>query len=153
MDFKELIDTCQIAAIDSLLNSTESSVYRSMCRSYSKSFSTPLHLVLEMDPEHVMLNVYEDQLDGYDLDDMEKVSNLLESILQIEDPTYFASKKQDDEDFAKQAELEEEERIKSGRPIPGFKKSLLSKPVETEENRPQGGSVNFDYLSKLDKEE
>ena len=92
IDFKDLLDTCQAEAIANKLSPTESSIWRSLARSYSKLFSTPLHLVLNMDSEHVILNVYEYQLKDLDEDKIENLEHLMETIYTIEDPDYDAKK-------------------------------------------------------------
>ena len=154
MDFKELLDYCKVQAISSTLASDELSVWRSICRSYSKKFHTPLHLVLEMDPEEVMLSEFEDQLDDFKEEDVE---NVLEQIYMIEDPNYVAAEREDLKEFMAKAERDEEERLRLGKPIHkelknevSIKETLPKKVEPLKEPKPTGGSLNLSYLEKLD---
>jgi hypothetical protein len=153
INFRELLEYCQAEAIASKVAPTEDSTWRSLCRDYSEMFHTPLYLVLEMDPEHVILNVYEKQAESMDIEDYQRLEHIMDTILGIEDPNYEAKKTKEQEEFDRQAELEEEERIKAGRPVYQAKKKTLPKNDETPEKKlPTGGMVNLDYLSKQDSE-
>lgn len=153
IDFKELLEYCQVEAISSKVSPTEESVWRSLCRDYSIKFHTPLMDVLLLDPEHVVLNVYELQAETMDTDDYQRLERIMDTLLGIEDPNYEAKKNKEQEEFDRQAELEEEERIKSGRPVyQPKKKTLLKNDEVTQKKLPTGGMVNLDYLSKQDSE-
>lgn len=153
IDFKDLLDTCQSEAIANKLSPTESSIWRSLARSYSKLFSTPLHLVLNMDSEHVILNVYEYQLKDLDEDKIENLEHLMETIYTIEDPDYDAKKELELQEDIKRFIEEEKERVRLGLSIvPQKQKSLLEKPKEEQENLPTQGSINLEYLAKQDNE-
>jgi len=158
IDFKEILEYCQAEAIASSVAPTEASVWRSICRSYSKKFSTPLAAVLKLDPEHVILNVYEDQASELDLEDYQKLEHMMDTLMGIEDPNYEATKAAEQEEFDRLAEEEEEERIKSGRAVhPSLqrdlnKKTLLEKGEEPLPEKPTGGSVDLSYMSKQDSE-
>lgn len=153
IEFKDILEYCQIEAISSRLSPTEVSVWRALCRSYSKMFHTPLHLVLEMSPEHVILNVYEEQTDELDIDDYLKLEHLMDVIKKIEDPEYAAKQVNEQEDFDRKAEQEEADRVKSGRPVyEGKKKTLSKKTDEPEKKLPTGGYINLEHLSKQDSE-
>jgi len=153
IDFSELLEYCRIEAIASKMAPTEDSIYRSICRDYSEMFHTPLHMVLEMDPLHVVLNVYEKQAEGMDTTDYQKLELIMDTIMGIEDPNYEAKKSKEQEEFDRKAELEEEERIKAGKPIYQPKKKTLSKNEEAPDKKlPKGGLINLDYLSKQDSE-
>lgn len=154
IEFKDLVEYCQAEAIASRMTPTEDSVYRAICREYSEMFHTPLPQVLELDPEHVILNVYEKQAESMDIEDYQKLERILDTLRSIEDPNYEATKNKEQEEFDRQAELEEEERIKAGRPVYQAKKKTLPKNDETPEKKlPTGGSINLEYLSKADREE
>jgi hypothetical protein len=153
IDFKELLEYCQVEAISSKVSPTEESVWRSLCRDYSIKFHTPLMDVLLLDPEHVVLNVYELQAETMDTDDYQRLERIMDTLLGIEDPNYEAKKNKEQEEFDRQAELEEEERIKAGRPVyQPKKKTLLKNDEVTQKKLPTGGMVNLDYLSKQDSE-
>jgi len=153
IDFSELLEYCRIEAIASKMAPTEDSIYRSICRDYSEMFHTPLHQVLEMDPMHVVLNVYEKQAEGMDIEDYQKLELIMDTILGIEDPNYEAKKSKEQEEFDRQAELEEEERIKAGRPVyQAKKKTLPANENPADKKLPTGGSINLDYLAKQDRE-
>lgn len=159
LEFKELLEYCQAEAIANKMSPTECSIYRSICRTYSKEFHTPLRDVLEMDPEHVVLNVYELQSDSIDTDDYQKLEHILETLRSIEDPEYEKAKEAELAEIDRQAELEEEERLKSGKAVhPSLQKKLdekrlLEKGQPVPEKKPTGGFINLDYLAKQDSED
>lgn len=157
IEFKDLLEYCQAEAIANRMHRTEASAWRAICRSYSKAFSTPLHLVLEMDAEHVILNVYEDNAEDMDIEDYQRLEHILDMIRTIEDPNYEVIKKNEQEEFDRKAELEEEERLKSGRAVhTSMQKDLNRKKgsdlLPEEPKKPTGGMINLDYLSKQDSE-
>ncbi|NJO48153.1 MAG: hypothetical protein HC840_00395 [Leptolyngbyaceae cyanobacterium RM2_2_4] len=159
IEFKELLEYCQAEAIATRMAPTELSVWRGICRTYSEKFHTPLAQVLEMDPEHVILNVYESQAEDMDIEDYQKLEHILDTLKGMEDPDYDAKKAKEQEEFDRQAELEEEERVKSGKAVhPSLQKKLdakrlLEKGEPEPPKKPTGGMVNLDYLSKIDSQE
>jgi hypothetical protein len=155
--FNEIINTYQALAISNTLNPTELSLYRSICRSYSSKFNTPLDKVLDMDVEMVLLNYYEDQLESMDLDKYSNLEHLKDIILTIEDPEYQKNKNQEEDDYINKLEELEEERIKSGKSLSEWykkpsKKTLLEKEELIEEKKPTQGFINLEYLENIDKE-
>lgn len=154
IDLKDLLEYCQAEAIANRMNPTEESLYRYFCREYSEKFFTPLYLVLEMDPEHVLLNVYEKRSENIDLEDYQKLEAVLDTIKSMRDPDYENTKQKEQDEFDRQAELEEEERVKSNKPVyqPKLKKTLSKKAEAPVEKRPTQGSINLDYLSRQDSE-
>lgn len=153
IEFKELLDFCQAEAIANKLRPTEDSVWRAICRSYSKMFHTPLVDVLDMDPEHVVLHVYEEQLDEVDDDKYENLEKMLDTILTIEDPEYERIKNERlEEDIAKY-EAEEEERIRLNKPIhPALAKpGPLDAPTDLPPEAPKSGSIDLSYLEDEDE--
>lgn len=152
MQFKELTDYCQALAIASKLDPTEESVWRSICRSYARKFNESLSDCIDgkVDPVQILLNVYEDQLEGVDED--ESIERLMDIIYSIEDPEYERAKETDLEEFIEDAELQEAERIKAGKPI---HKALLNDNIlgdttlpgdQPEPDRPTGGSIDLSHL-------
>lgn len=141
----DIIELCQVEAIADKLLPTSASRWRKLCREYSSMFHTPYKDVLEMDPEFVILSVYEKELDDIDIND--KLEDLMERVYTIEDPDYEVAKEKDLVDFIKDAEEEEAERVKENRPVFGKKKALLNKEEPTKE-QPKGGFIDLSYLSK-----
>lgn len=158
VDFKDLLEYCQVEAIANRVKPTEASVYRALCRTYSEKFHTALPLVLEMDPEHVILNVYEAQAEDMDIEDYQKLEHVLDTIRSIEDPDYDAKRKAEQEEFDRLAEEEDELRRKSGKALhPSLQRKLdekrrIENGEEPAPQKPTGGSINLDYLSKQDSE-
>lgn len=149
MSFKDLADSCQAMAIANKIDPTADSVWRSLCRYYSNKFHTPLDQVLDMSPEHVILNVYEDQIDDIDVE--EKLDVIMEAIYTLEDPDYESKKSEELDEFIKQAELDEQDRVATGRKIhakkkKSIKKALLESIPPDAEKQPTGGSINLSYL-------
>lgn len=160
MEFQELLDYCQSQAIASAVAPDEDSIWRSLCRTYSKTFHTPLNEVMAMSPRHVVLSVYEEQIEALDLDKYENLEKLQDTIMNILDPNYEAEKESKLADDIAQYEREEEERVKAGRAIhPSLakKKSAPEKTVSENENppaenKPTSGSIDLSYFEKEDSE-
>lgn len=145
----DLIETCKASAILSALEPTEASIYRNFCRRYSILFHTPLHLVETFTPEHVLLNIYEHQMDEMDIE--ENMENLHDMILQIEDPNYDAKAEEELMEFAALAEEEEKSRIASGSRI-GQKPKPPAKEEEIPPDLPKEGALNLAYLQDSEHE-
>lgn len=155
IEFKDLADYCQALALANKLHPTDEAIYRSFCRQYSRSFHTPLHQVLDLDPIVVMTAIYEDQLEEISLDDnMEQIMDL---IYQLEDPEYAQQKRDELKQFIKDSEEEEEERIEMGKPIHraladenevSLKKDTSEVPPTPNKKLPQGGGINLSYLER-----
>jgi hypothetical protein len=165
-DFKEVLETAQILAIANKLSPNEESIYRSICREYSKRFNVPLTQVIELPIEKLLLDYYEDQMDEVDVD--EHIGKLMETIYTIEDPSYVVENEKDLEEFIKESEDEEKERLDQGIGLTTFLKSkqkktsektLLEKAVskakqETMKNSmPKEGGINLSHLEALDSGE
>lgn len=155
MYFKELLDYCQAQAITNVLENTELSVFRSICRQYSAKFNTPLHLCLDgtIPLEDIMLAVFEDQLDSFD--EEKDLENILDIIYGMEDPEYAKQKKEELEEFIEKAEMEEHERVASGKPIHRAMKDETSIPSEktvlkktAPKELPKSGGINLSYLER-----
>lgn len=159
ISLKEILEYCQVEALANRFSPTDISVWRSMCRSYSMKFNTPLHLVLEMDVEHVVLNLYENQAEDLDIEDYQKLEHIMDVVRGIEDPNYEATKKAEQEEFDRLAELEEEERIKSGKAVHKSlqkdldQKNTFEKSIPEDQKRPTGGMIDLSYLASLDQKE
>ena len=133
MDFKELLDYCKAEAICHTLTASEVSVWRTLCRNYSKKFSTPLHLCLDgtIPPEDILLAEFEDQLETFD--EEKDLEQIIEQIYRIEDPDYDDKASEELEEFMQRTAAEEQERVRLGKPIHRLlkrratKKSLLKR--------------------------
>lgn len=147
MDVFSLLELAQARAIFNKLKPTEASVWRGVMREYSRSFSTPLHEVIKLDPEVVLLNLYEYQFDALDLEEDADFNRLMDTLHKLEDPDYDANHDKEEEEYNKKAVLEEEERLK--------KKALKKKvPVEDKPKElPKAGGINLGYLANNPKDE
>lgn len=153
MDFKDLLDYCKAEAIANTLLSTELSIWRSLCRSYSKKFSTPLHLCLDgtIPPEDILLAEFEDQLDNFDIE--KDLDTVLEQIYRIEDPDYEEKVEEEVQEFMAEAARQERERIRLGKPIHrllGKEPNLENTPEKPPALNPKksGGHINLSYLER-----
>lgn len=153
MDFQELLDYCKAEAIANSLMNSELSVWRDLCRSYSITFSTPLHLCLDgtIQAEDIMLAVFENQLENFDPD--KDLPNLLDQLYTLEDPNYQEERSKELEEFMVRAAEEERERIRLGKPIhkalkaEANLKNTSEKAVE-EKPKKTGGFLNLAYLQR-----
>jgi hypothetical protein len=151
IDLKLVSDAAQIEAIAEKLDPTNAGIWRSICRSYSQKYSTPLHEVLRMDAEFVLLHHYEGELESVDVED--NFDELHRMIKVIEDPDYVAQEQEELDDFVKLAEQQENERLRENKPIhPGMKKALDSMPTlqNSHKDLPKEGFVD---LSKFNTDE
>lgn len=149
----DIIEFCQVEAVANRIDPTAVARWRRFCRDYSQTFHTSYHLVLEMDPEFVILAVLEQQLD--EVDPVEKIHDLMDRIYSIEDPNYEASKERELQDFIKDAEEEEEERIKDNKPIyvPKKKAAKPAEPAKPKKELPKSGFVDLSYLAKEEEDQ
>lgn len=152
MTFDELLDLCSAEALASKLAPTADSTWRKICRTYAKKFNTPLPQVLEMSAEEVALHVFEDNLD--DLDSEEHLEQLLDLVYTLDDPEYAAHKEREMKEFDREAERQEIERVKAGRPIhpamasDGAPQKLNSKNDNKKEaSLPTQGAANLSDLN------
>lgn len=146
--FGEILEYCKAEAIACKFKPTEESIYRSLCRDYSKYFNTPLARVLKLDPIHVVLNVYEQQLDNWSeetLNKFETLEELYETIMRIKDPNYDELKEKEIADEMERYEAEEEERLKAGKAI---HPALRKQPELVPDDKPKEGSISFDQSDK-----
>lgn len=146
---KDIVDFCRVESVASKLNPTEEARWRKFCRDYSKKFFTPLHEVYNMDPEFVILQVLEEQLD--DVDPVEHLETLMNVVYGVEDPNFEATQEKDLQEFIKDAEEEEESRVAEGRAIYQPKKKKSEEKPKKE--LPKQGYLNLSYLEKQDQEE
>jgi len=159
MKFSELLEYCESEAILGKLENTELVVWRYICRSYSKKFNTPLHIVMhQLPPEDVILAHYESELDDYDIE--ENAEKILDMVYTLQDPEYATQKREELSDDIKRYEEEELERIKTGRPIhkalkneysplgPDLpnQKTLLDAPKVEQKKGPSGGHIDLSYM-------
>jgi hypothetical protein len=157
---QEIAESCRAEAIAGRLSPTELSNWRYFCREYSKTFHTPLHEVLVMSPEKVILAYFEEQLDKKRLGEAEDFESIVTEVRRIEDPDYDEHREKEMDDFVAGIEAWEENRIKTGAPIPTPKrKKVASAPepkVEEKEpemeqppaDLPKSGFVDFSRFSK-----
>ena len=149
VEFKDLIDYCYALSLATKMRPTEDSVYRSICRKYSKRFSTPLHLVFEMDLVNVILNVYEDDLTDINLVDS-KFDSAYDAIRTMEDPSYERQKEEVMDKVVEQAIAEEAERVAKGMPVAKPKNTVSAFAPKEMSKKPTGGSANLSSLSEED---
>lgn len=138
--FQDLLEYCKIKAIKDSLLPDEETIWKSLCRSYSEKFHTPLHYVETMDPEKVIQTIFDSQHDKTDV--FENIENILDTIYSIEDPEYKKKKEENLDAFVKIAETMEQQRM--NRP----KKTLFEKEPAKTENKLSGGSVDFSNLKE-----
>lgn len=141
MIFTELLQYCKVKAIGDSLSPTEESIWRSACRYYSKKFNTPLKEVMKMDPEHVFLFNFEEQLNELDLE--ENIDSILEQIYRIENPNYEEKKEEEIQEFIKK--IENDEKINKSK-IDSSKKTLPENEEKSKKEQPMGGFVDFSNL-------
>ena len=143
----DLVDFCRAEALSGKFYPTEVSDWRWFCREYSKSFHTPLHIVMtELDPEHVILCVLEEGLDAKRLTKREDFDKIVEELRRLEDPDYDANRVKEIEDWSAGIEEWESNRQATGAPLP--KKGANNAPdAPVKTQMPKEGGINLQYLS------
>jgi hypothetical protein len=84
----------QTEAISSILNRTDLYIYRKICRWYSTTFHTPLHIVNSMPYDEILLHYYEH---NYEKLPYNEVLRLAHEVL----PELAQQKEKEDEEFIK----------------------------------------------------
>ena len=103
-----IYQTLQTEAMYGILSHSEAYFYRKVCRWYSKSFSTPLHDVLEghlIQWDEMLLHYYESQMENVEYDE------IYELACREYVPELAEQFEQDNTDFAKALEEEQERTI------------------------------------------
>jgi len=138
------MELAKLKAIQSKLTPDSFSVWRKIEREYSKTFFTPLHEVSKLDPEIILLNLYEDQLGSFDLDEDKDLQSILDNLYTIENPEYDANREKEEEEYNRQAVKEEEERQAK---IKAKKNTSHKNAPEVKKELPKSGYVNLAYLA------
>ena len=155
LHINEIIELARVEAVAFKLHPNAASTWRNFCRDYSKLFSTPYHEVLLMSPEFVISTVLEERLDEVPV--IEKMEELMERIYTAEDPNYESSKEKDLQSWIQDVEIEENQRVKAGKPInlkkKSYKKEQEAKPKEeAPKDLPKEGFINLAYLANNENE-
>lgn len=144
--FTELIEYCRATAIKNTLNPSEETLYRSICRAYSKSFYVPLPQVFKMDMEEVIQTILDDRYESMDV--IDNIEVLLDQIYTLEDPSYKRQQNDDFEAFAQAADAKEQKRINKNNSL---EKTVVKNETGDLENKPTGGSVDFSNVNDEEK--
>lgn len=153
INLRDLIDYCKAEAVAAKFYQTETADWRWFCRQYSKMFFTPLHLVKTLSPEEVVLAVFEEQLEKFDLSKVEDLQALTEQVRRLEDPDYDENQERELQEFISAAEQFEEARLDQGKPVPSLNRRIQKVAEQAQTAPPKQGMINLDYLSKQDQEE
>ena len=142
----DIMELSKLKAINSKLSPNDESVWRSVLRDYSITFSTPLHLVSQLPPGEILLAIYENQLETLNLDEEKDLQVVLDSLYTIEDPSYDRNREADELAYNKKAEQEEEERI-AKKAAKKAAKENTSEKKEPALELPKAGGINLAYLA------
>lgn len=148
-----MLEACKAEALKELLLPTEDSIWRSICRTYSKTYSTPLHEVMKLDPEFVLKTYYASSLDEVSIDG--NLEGLLDSLYSLRDPNFQRNKELSFEDEIKRAEEKEKKRIKEGKSVRESLRKNKTAPVEDTPppvDGPKEGFVNFAHLNEKNEQ-
>lgn len=100
IDLKELKEI----ALANVADPTTEYFYRYMCRWYSKTFHTPLHVVFTLPFQDVALAYFEEGYESMDEDDR------FEEMMRAIDPDFDAKEEESIQDFISMIEEEEENK-------------------------------------------
>jgi hypothetical protein len=146
ISLSDVIDFCRAEALAGKLYPSDVSDWRWFCREYSKTFHTPLDLVMVMEPEHVILCVLEEGLDSRRLKNKDDAKAVIDELRRLEDPDYEATKAKEMDDWAVGIEDWEDDRVASGAPLP--KKIKVGQKIEEPKELPKEGGINLSYLQE-----
>lgn len=144
MIFHDLLIYCKLKAIDTMLNPSEESLWRSITRAYSTRFHVPLPQVRDMDPEEVIIEVLEAR--NEDVDEFDEIEGILEDILKIENPGYEKAQKADMDVFIKNMAKREQARLDAEDEKEERRTNKLRK--QPDKPKPTKGSVDFGDLKE-----
>ena len=130
--FQDLLDCCLAEALENAFLLDAEAIFKSLCRTYSSKFHTPLHVVYTLDPKEVIQAVLEERYVGSDI--ISNLEDMLEQVYTLEDPEYKQRKEVDMGTFIEAAEARERERIK--------KNNELQKEKPKEEPKRGGFDAN-----------
>ena len=98
-----------------------------------------------MDPEVVLLNNFEAELDEVDLE--ENIEAILDQVYTIENPDYQQDKEEELQDYMKSVEkIQDEKNKRRKKKKAPIKEALLKTENPIPENMPTGGSVDFSKI-------
>ncbi len=103
---------------------------------------------MTLNPDHVILSFYENKIEEMDLSQQENLQRLFKMISIIEDPNYEENEEKDVDEFLRQAEEEEETKIKKK----ASEKTLLYKKELESKKEPLQGFINLEYLENSENE-
>lgn len=155
MSFREIIEAAQAMALSDKLYPDELAIWHKYCREYSKLFYEPLSLVIKMDPEWVMYQVYSNQLSTWNNEEnLEDIQDLLGT---LSDPDYDVKKERTHREQMQKILDEERLRVVEGRAIHKSleKNDLVIKAEEPviKKELPKSGGINMDLIRSLQNEE
>lgn len=151
--FHEVVEYCKAEALAGVFYRTDSSDWRWFCRQYSEMFGVPPFQVEQLPPEHVILYVFEKQLEQYDLEKHEDLQALIEQVHRIEDPNYDENQEQEIQDFIAAAEAYELVRKKKGKKMPDLNARIAKIEQKKLAEPPKQGMINLSYLEEHDSKE
>jgi len=157
MSFRELIETCQsIALADRLIPSDEAN-WHYFCREYSKTFHTPLHEVLKMQPEFICTTMFSESFAKLDLE--EQMDDITDIIGSLSDPEYDIKRERAYREEMRKIVEEENLRLESGEAVhPSLEKdkAIIAPPNESNEEfkePPKSGGINMNLIRQLQNQD
>jgi hypothetical protein len=145
----DLMNLAEAKAILGKLSPDEHTTWRTIERNYSKIFFTPLHEVHKLDPEFVLLSLYENNIQDKNLDEDSELNDLLTRLNKLTNPDFDAAFEADEEEYNRQAVKEEENKQAKKAAKKAAKVRKNSKP----ECLPKSGGINLEYLAQDEKNE
>lgn len=144
-DFNDLFLKIQAEAMASTVEPTPDSVYRKICRFYSKEFHTPLHLVHELPFRTVLLNLLEDRYQSQDQDD----EKFIVQVQKIIDPSFEEEMEEDLQDWIEQIEEEERQKRQSSKvdTSNSSNPAVVSKTYNIENDEQEGDLSGLDDIT------
>lgn len=150
MSFSDLVQAAKATAILEKISPNEESVYRNACREYSKRFHVSLKEVLEMNPYNVYLDLFGDQMSGYNLEDIDNINDLLDQLYSIKDPDYDIEQEKAFRKELSEIEEDEERRLALGEAIHPVLEPKNKPPEESPaKEMPKTGGLNMDLIKQL----
>jgi len=149
VNFFDIYELSHIKAIGLAISPTPQSVWQMRCREYSQQFHTPLHVVMELDPQLILDSLYQSKYDPSVVE--EDLEGLLEILYKIKDPNYSSISKEDLENLVDNV-LNREIARAAKKKAPSLPE-ITSEIKASEIKNPKSGGMTFGELEQLESQE
>ena len=148
IDLYSLFELAELRAIHAAIEPTMESIWRAKCRSYSLTYHTPLHVVMnELDPLHVLQTLNEEKYSPREI--MEEPQEILEILYKMRDPNYVIVSQEETEALVDSVMNKELARAKKKK---APTQQEIQSQVKAAEAKPKSGVLDFGNLEQMESQ-